>query len=568
MFKHYRTVLASLIIIAIISISGCSGPNKYADMVIHGGTIYTVDDDNSAAEAVAVKDGRIMAVGTMADIKPLIGDSTEILDVNGATVFPGLIEGHGHFIGMGYSKMQLDLMNIENFDELVAMVAAAVKESEAGEWILGRGWHQSKWIPAASPSVKGFPVHDALSAVSPDNPVYLRHASGHATFANAKAMEIAGVTADTPQPKGGEIIKDADGNPIGVFTERASGLVGRHVPDSTPARNKRALKLAVETALENGITSFHDAGIGNNTVERYKEAIRDGEMKIRIYAMLRLGDDALEGWYKRGPIIGYGDDHLTVRSIKISSDGALGSRGAWLVDDYTDRPGHKGHETTPMSRIRKVAVDALNNGFQLCVHAIGDRANREVLDQFEAAMNETGIKEDHRFRIEHAQHLQLDDIPRFAELGVIPAMQGIHMASDMNWAIDRLGTKRIEDGAYVWQKLLQSGVPIVNGTDVPVEPISPIASFYASVARRTLKGNQEAWFYPEQAMSRVEALRSYTLDAAYGAFEEDIKGSIKVGKLADFTILDRDILTVPEGDILATKVVHTIIGGKVVYSGK
>ncbi len=563
-----RFLLASLVIITAFLISGCSSEPKIADMVLHAEIIYTMDKSTPTVESVAVKDGIIIALGTMDEIKPLIDDNTKIMHLHNQTVVPGLIEGHGHFMGMGYAKMQLDLMGIENYDEMIALVAAAVKETEPGEWILGRGWHQSKWTPAASPQVNGFPLHDALSAVSPDNPVFLRHASGHASFANAKAMEIAGVTAETPQPTGGEIIKDSSGRPTGIFTERAGGLVGRHVPDSTPARNSQALKLAVANAVENGITSFHDAGVGTNTVERYQKAIDDRDMKIRMYVMLRLGDEGLEQWYERGPIIGYGNNHLTVRSIKITSDGALGSRGAWLVDDYSDRAGHTGHETTPMSRIRKVAVDALENGFQLCVHAIGDRANREVLNQFESAMNETGIKKDHRFRIEHAQHLQLDDITRFAELGVIPAMQGIHMGSDMTWAIDRLGAQRIEDGAYVWQKLLQSGVRIVNGTDVPVEPISPIASFYATVARRTLTGNQEAWFHPEQSMSRDEALRSYTIDAAYGAFEEDIKGSIEVGKLADFTVLSKDIMTVPEDEILSTVVTVTIVGGQVVYAVK
>ncbi|MGR3180068.1 MAG: amidohydrolase, partial [Candidatus Anammoxibacter sp.] len=505
--------------------------------------------------------------GSSAEALAMIGEQTTELDLEGRTMTPGLIESHGHFMGQGNMKLNLDFMTIANFDEMVEMVAEAVGNTAPGEWITGRGWHQDKWTLETSPMVNGFPVHEKLSAVSPDNPVYLRHASGHGGFANAKAMEIAGVTRDTEDPDGGEIIKDANGNPTGMFVERAQGLISRNIPDSTPETDRRALELAVQDNLENGITSFQDMGSGQETIDLFKEFMADGKLGVRLWVMLSGGnEELLKRWYESGPEIGLGDNFLTIRAIKLASDGALGSRGAWLLEDYTDRPGHAGFSTTPMEYVNTVAHDALKYGFQLGVHAIGDRANREVLDQFEDAFkaNPTAAA-DARFRIEHAQHISEEDIPRFGELGVIAAMQGIHMASDRPWAIDRLGIDRIVEGAYVWQKLLQTGAKVINGTDVPVEPVDPIASFYASVTRMTLAGMPEGGYEPSQKMTREQALRSYTLDAAFGAFEEDIKGSIEVGKLADFTVFSQDIMTVPDNEILNTKVDYTIVDGKIMF---
>jgi hypothetical protein len=423
--------------------------------------------------------------------------------------------------------------------------------------------------------VHGFQTHHLLSEVSPDNPVFLKHASGHAGFANSKAMEIAGLTnlaldgIKKFEVEGGEVLVDALGRPIGIFNERAQTLITQHIPERTPESDKKAFELAIKACHKNGITSFHDAGIPKETIDLYDEMKSNGKMDVRIYAMLTGWDkDLLIDWYKKGIMVD--DDHLfTIRSIKLNCDGALGSRGAWLLEPYTDRPGHFGHETLPMEFVKETAVSGLKNGFQVCSHAIGDRANREILDRYEFAFESLpNATKDHRFRIEHAQHLHPEDIPRFAELNVIPAMQAVHMSSDRPWAIDRLGEKRIKEGAYMWQSLLQSGVPIVNGTDVPVEPINPIASFYASVSRKTLKGTPEGGYEPDQKMTRAQALKSYTLDAAYGAFEEDIKGSITVGKLADFTIFDNDIMTIPEDEILTTKVVMTIFNGEVVYNSE
>jgi predicted amidohydrolase YtcJ len=385
-------------------------------------------------------------------------------------------------------------------------------------------------------------------------------------------MEIAGLQkialdgVKKYEVEGGEVLVDALGRPTGVFNERAQTLITQHIPDKTPESDTKAFELAVQACHKNGITSFHDAGIPKETIALYKKMKSEGKMKTRIYAMLTGWDkELLSEWFEKGTMVD--SNHLfTIRSVKLNCDGALGSRGAWLLEPYSDRPGHFGHETLPMEFVKETAINGLKHGFQVCSHAIGDRANREILDRYEIALKEvTDASTDHRFRIEHAQHLHPEDIPRFAALNVIPAMQAVHMSSDRPWAIDRLGEKRIKEGAYMWQDLLQSGVPIVNGTDVPVEPLNPIPSFYASVSRKTLKGTPEGGYEPEQKMTREQALKSYTLDAAYGAFEEDIKGSINVGKLADFTIYDQDIMTVSEDKILNTKVVMTIFNGDVVY---
>ena len=545
---------------------GCES-NK-ADLIIENGIIYTMDDFNPIAESVAVQSGKIIGVGSNYYIQSFIGNNTKVLDLKGATMVPGLIEGHGHFMGLGYAKMRLDLSTVSSYDELVDMVSGAVAEAKPGEWILGRGWHQSKWEPVPVPLVKGFQTHDKLSAISPNNPVWLTHASGHAAFGNAKAMELAGVTSETEFGFGGEIIKDLRGNPTGVFNERAQGLVSQYVEtEGEDNSSQRALELAVQACLENGITSFQDAGSGSNSINAYREGLSSNSLRIRLYVMLTSRDpDLLKEWYKKGPEIGTGNDYLTIRSIKLNTDGALGSRGAWLLDSYTDRPGHFGMATQSMDYVYEVSRNGLANGFQVNSHAIGDRANREVLDQYEKVFNENPkLAENHRWRIEHAQHIDPADIPRFGLMGVIPAIQGIHMASDRPWAIDRLGRQRIIESAYVWRDLIDSGAILINGTDVPVEPIDPIASIYASTARKTLKGKPEGGYEPNQKMTRLEALKSYTINAAYGAFEEDIKGSIEIGKYADFTVLSQNIITVPEDQILNTKVRYTIINGQIEY---
>ena len=537
-----------------------------ADLVLRGGRIVTLDARTPEAQALASRNGAIVALGTDADVARYIGPATQVIDLAGQLAIPGFIEGHGHFTGIGDGKLNLDLMNTKSWDEIVHMVALAVEQARPGQWIIGRGWHQEKWTSTPQPNVEGFPTHEALDKVSPNNPVILTHASGHASFANAKAMELSGITRDTPNPNGGEVLKDKDGNPTGLLRETASGLVRRGAGEPRPtaeeleARAEKVLELADQEVISKGITSFQDAGSGFDVVNRIKGLIDAGRMRVRLWVMIRGGNAQS---LKANRVVGYGNNQLTVRAIKITADGALGSRGAWLLEPYSDKPDSTGLATTPVDQIRQAAQVAIDAGYQVCIQAIGDRANGEVLNVYEETFRKNNRDgKELRWRIEHAQHLSAADIPRFGQLGVIAAMQGIHCTSDAPWVAPRLGAKRAEEGAYVWQKLMKSGAVVTNGTDAPVEDVDPIASYYASVTRKAKDGTV---FYGDQKMSRMEALRSYTLNNAFAAFEEDIKGSLSLGKLADITVLTKDITTVPDEEIREAKVAYTIIGGKVVY---
>lgn len=559
-----------LCILTIISLA-CSNQEK-ADLVIKGGTIYTADAKNSTVEAVAIKANKIVAVGSAADIEKFIGEKTKVVDLEGKIMTPGFIEGHGHIMGVGYNELNLDLMNVKSYEEMVEKVREAVAKAQPGQWILGRGWHQDKWDVKPDKMVKGFQTHQLLSEASPNNPVFLRHASGHAAIANAKAMELAGVNQLSKEAlnqasgDGGEIIKDELGNPTGIFNERAMTLIASKIPENTAETDKQALELAIKACWRNGITSFHDAGASRENIALFQSFQRENKLGVRLYPMLTGWDlDYVYEFFEKGPILD-NTNFLSVRSVKLNCDGALGSRGAWLLEPYTDRTDFSGMATYSMDTVLKVSRKALAAGFQVCAHAIGDRANQEILNRYEQAFTENPEKaKDHRFRIEHAQHLHPNDIGRFAKLGVIPAMQAIHMSSDRPWAIDRLGEKRIKEGAYMWQSLLTSGAVIVNGTDAPVEPLTPIPSFYASVSRMTLKGEPEGGYEPEEKMTREQALRSYTIDAAFGEFAEKVKGSIEVGKLADFTVFSKDIMKVSEKEILEAEVMMTVVDGKIVY---
>jgi predicted amidohydrolase YtcJ len=568
-------ILNGFICLAFIAfVLSCSPDKEPADVVILGGKIYTVNEKQPTVEAVVVKNDKIEFAGTEKEAREWVGDSTKIIDLKGKTMTPGFIEGHGHLMGVGDNELNLDLMGVKSFEELVEKVKVAVSNAKPGQWILGRGWHQDKWDTKPNDMVKGFPSHQLLSKISPNNPVFLSHASGHMSLANAKAMEIAGVnqlsveSLNKGSVEGGEIIRDAQGNPTGLFNENAEEIIARFIPDSDEERLTQAFELAMKACHRNGITSFHDAGVGRESIALFKKLKNDGKLSVRLYVMITGWDrDLVHEWLKHGPEVDK-ENWLTIRSIKLNCDGALGSRGAWLLESYTDRADFFGMATLSMDTVLATSQKALKSGFQVCSHAIGDRANREILDRYETAFKENAGVKDHRFRIEHAQHLHPNDIPRFGQLGVIPAMQAIHMSSDRPWAIDRLGEKRIKEGAYMWQSLLKSGAKIVNGTDAPVEPLNPIPCFYASVSRMTLKGEPVGGYEPEEKMTREQALRSYTLDAAYGAFEEGIKGSIEPGKLADFTIFSSDIMTVSEMEILKAEVAMTIIGGKVVFEKK
>jgi predicted amidohydrolase YtcJ len=555
------------IVFPLILVTGCSGPAGErpapADLVLTHGKIVTLDEAMPTAEALALGGGKVLAVGTDAEIEPYIGEGTEVLDLEGRLATPGLIEGHGHFLATGLSKMQLNLMGTTSWQQIVDMVAQRVAQVEPGTWIEGRGWHQDKWDSKPVPSVEGLPVHDSLSAISPDNPVVLRHASGHSCFANAKAMELAGIDRDTPDPEGGEIVRDADGDPIGVFRETAQSLVARQTPPTEEER-LRMVELATQEALENGVTSFQDAGSPVDVVEMFHRLADAGKLRLRLWVMVRDSNDKMEEALPRLRTVGTDGGYLTVRAIKRVLDGALGSHGAWLLEPYTDLPSSTGLMTTPLDVIAASAEMALENDYQLCVHAIGDRANREILNLYQKTFEEHGVDgKKLRWRVEHAQHLDPDDIPRFGELGVIASMQAIHCTSDGSWVPTRLGDERAKEGAYVWRKLIDSGAVVSNGTDVPVEDIDPVANYYAAVTRRLPDGS---YFYPDQVMGRLEALRASTLNAAYAAFEEDVKGSLTPGKYGDVTVLSKDILTVPADEIRDARVVYTIVGGEVRYA--
>jgi predicted amidohydrolase YtcJ len=567
--RHFPCLLFIALTIA------CSARKTPADLILRGGKIYTLNETTATVEAVAVTADTIVYAGDREGSKAFEGDNTKVIELGERTMTPGFIESHGHLMALGYAELTLDLSLVKSYEELVEKVKSAVARAQPGEWILGQGWHQDKWSRKPSVMVKGFQTHSLLSAVSPDNPVFLEHASGHAVFVNAKAMQVAGIhplsieklTRDAVE--GGEVIRDGLGNPTGILVDHAEGLVKKYIPKSTEETDAKALELAIASCLRNGITGFHDAGASRRTIALYEKFKLEGKLTTRLYVMLEAGDSKnLKEWYRHGPEIDP-THRLTIRSIKLRCDGALGTRSAWLLEPYSDRGDSYGMATLSMDTVSKTCRDALQFGFQVCAHAIGDRANREILDRYEMAFQENPMKaNDARFRIEHAQHLHPDDIPRFGRLGVIASMQAIHLSSDRPWAIERLGKKRIEDGAYRWQALLRTGAKVINGTDVPVEPINPVACFYASVTRKTLKGEPEGGYEPKEKMTRQQALRSYTLDAAYGASEERIKGSIELGKLADFTIFSQDIMSVSENELLKTDVVMTVVGGKVVFEKK
>ena len=570
-FPRLFPVLTILIFMFAATVfTSCVRRPEPADMVLLNGKIITVDDDKPQAEAAAIRGDIIVAVGRTSEIRLYVDQKTNVIDLKGRLAIPGFIEGHAHFMSLGYSLMRPDLSTARNWDEIVGIVAQAADEAQPGEWILAKGWHQEKWNEIPTPNVDGLPFHDALSKITPDNPVLLSHASGHSYIANAKAMEMAGITRETPDPEGGEIVRDSAGNPIGVFRETAmDSLYGAfnkseeaRTPEQIEAEKRRVVELAIQECLSHGITTFHDAGVSFETIDLYKELVTEDLLGIRLWVMIGEDNEELKKHLPRYKIVAMGDNRLTVSAIKRSIDGALGSHGAWLLAPYSDLPNSTGLNTETIEDIRETARLAIKSGFQLCTHAIGDRANREVLNIYEETFETHQQKDDLRWRIEHAQHLHPDDIPRFSQLDVIASMQGSHATSDGPWVIKRLGEKRAGEGAYVWQKLMKSGAMVANGTDAPVEDVNPLTSFYASITRRLPDGTI---FYPDQRMTRQEALRSYTINNAYAAFEEDIKGSISVGKLADITVLSGDIMTLPDEEILDTEVLYTIVGGKIMY---
>jgi predicted amidohydrolase YtcJ len=537
---------------------GCA--TEHADLILTNAVVHTVDPDRPRAEAVAVRGSRIVAVGSSDEVGALAGPETRVRDLGGRTVVPGFDDAHAHLLGIGFARLDVDLVGTASWDEVVARVTEAARTRQPGTWIRGQGWHEEKWTAAPDGAVRGFPTHHALSAVTPDHPVLLTRADGHALIANARAMADLGITSETPVPDGGEMIRDAAGEPTGLFVDSAQGLVDPGA--RTEAQTHQALSLAMEECLEKGVTSLTDAGASASTLDLYRGAAARGGLRVRVYAMA-AGLETLRGLEK--PEIGLGHGFLTIRSVKAFADGALGSRGAALLEPYADDPGNLGLLVTAEAELLETARLALERGFQMGTHAIGDRGNRVVLDVYEKTLAERPDVKDPRFRVEHAQILDEADIPRFGALGILASVQGIHCPSDRPWAPRRLGDARVAEGGYAWQKLLASGARLLNGTDAPVEDLSPIQNFHATVTRQDAEGRPPGGFDPDQRLGRAEALRTMTLDAAYGTFEEDTKGSITPGKVADLVVLSRDILSVPAPEILDTEVLATLVNGQILY---
>jgi len=543
-----------------------------ADLVLRGGTVATVDPALGNVEAIAVNGYQITAVGSNDEISAYIGPETEVIELNGRFAMPGFIEGHGHYMGLGRSKQILDLTKVHNWAEVVSMVAGAVDKAEPGEWIFGRGWHQDKWDSVPDDAVDGVPRNDTLNAVSPDNPVSLGHASGHAGFFNDAALAAAGIDDDTPDPPGGTIVRAPDGRATGLMRETAQRLLneaigiyqGRLTPEEMEEADRDRVMLAADEALSHGVTSFQDAGTSLEGIDFFKKLEEEGNLPVRLYVMVRrASNDVMDEILPQYKMLPEGNDYLTVRAIKRQIDGALGSHGAWLLEPYADLPETSGLVLEPVEDIERTAEIAVKHGFQLNTHAIGDRAVRETLDLYERAWAKMKVDgKGLRWRIEHSQHIDPVDVPRFGALGVIASVQAIHGTSDGPWIPTRLGEERAKSTSQPWRDLFNTGAVITNGTDVPVEPIDPIAGYYASVSRMMVNGKR---FYPEHAMTREEALQTYTINNAYAAFEEDIKGSLTPGKYADITVLSQDLLTVEEDRIPETKVDFTIVGGEVKY---
>jgi len=546
-----------LVLTATLALAAPLGAQQPADLIVVNARIYTADATRPLAHALAVRDGTLLFVGSVRGAEALAGPKTERWDLGGATVIPGMVDAHVHLLGLGQALRIVDLVGTRSYDEVIARVVERAKTARPGAWIQGRGWDQNDW------TVTRFPTHDALSRAVPNNPVLLTRVDGHAALVNAKAMELAGLTAQTQDPDGGRIIRDAAGAPTGVLVDRAQGLVGRVIPADSRDEVKAATLAAIAEANRWGLVGVHDAGEPEDVIAVFEELAKAGQYNLRNYVMVRADEDALDRLMARGPRTALYGGRLWIRAIKITADGALGSRGAAMLKDYSDEPGNRGLVTADSGYMRRVAAKALRHGFQVNVHAIGDAANRKVLDIFEDALREVPTA-DHRFRIEHAQILNYHDIPRFAELDVIPSMQGSHQTSDMYWVPTRIGWNRAQ-GSYAWRSLLNTGVVIPNGSDFPVEGVNPLRSFKAFVSRSDTNGYPVGGWFPAQKTTRQEALLSMTLWPAFAAFMEDVSGSLTAGKYADFVVLDQDIMTVPEDRILETRVLRTVLGGKAVY---
>jgi hypothetical protein len=553
----HRISLHAILLVASAGTALAQGAPTSADLIVTNARIYTVDDSRPVVDALAIASGRVLFAGNASGAMALRGAATKVVDLGGRTVIPGMIDAHGHVAGLGDALHIVDLTGTTTYDEVVARVAARAQKTPKGEWVLGRGWDQNDWGDTR------FPTHEKLTTAVPDHPVYLVRVDGHAGLANLKALQAANVTAATQDPTGGHIERNADGSPAGVFVDNAQGLVRRAIPRATRGGVKSSIVDAIKEAQRWGITGVHDAGAGATELDVYEELAKTGALKFRLYAMISDNAATIDAWFKRGPLSDGYNGSLWVRSIKLYSDGALGSRGAALLEPYRDDPKNTGLLVSAPAHIQDVTTRALKAGFQVNTHAIGDRGNRLVLDAYAAALKAQPTA-DHRLRVEHAQILHFDDVPRFAALGVIPSMQASHQTSDMYWAEARLGAGRLL-GAYAWRSLLNTGVVIPNGSDFPVEQVNPLISFHSAISRQDARDWPPGGWYPAERMTRDEALKSMTLWAAYAGFQEKVLGSLTPGKYADFVVLDQDIMRVPAEHILRTKVLSTWVGGARVY---
>ncbi len=558
-------IFALIISIALLSFVSISPKTEPADLVFRNGNIYTVNERQPNAQAIAVKGNRIIFVGTDAEVKKYEGKATRVVDLKGRTVVPGMTDSHNHLIGVGLREMTLNLEGTTSLEDFLAKVKARVERAKPGEWITGRGWIETFWKPPV------FPTRQDLDKVAPNNPIFLDRADGHGAVVNTAALKIAAVDRDTPNPFGGEISKDKAGEPNGMLLDNAQDLVTRHIPQTKPAEYEQAVLLGVKREIELGWCQIQDAGGSYADVALYRKLYDEGKIKLRIYKAVHGPSESAQRLLREGATIGAYDGRFTVRTIKVVSDGALGSRGAALLEPYSDKPETSGFLTVKEEELLPMLSEALRQGIQVETHAIGDRANRFILDSYEKAMTavppgQRKISEP-RWRVEHAQIVSPVDIPRFAKLGVIPSMQPSHAIGDLHFAPSRLGIKRLE-GAYAWQSFIKSGSMVVAGSDAPVERGEPMIEFYAAVARRDQKGFSGEGWHPEQAVSREQALKMLTLWPAFAAFEEKTKGSIEAGKFADLTVLSADIMKISEPLILKTRCVMTVIGGEIVYESQ
>ncbi|MFN8666736.1 MAG: amidohydrolase [Gemmatimonadaceae bacterium] len=553
-----RPRLASVLALAsALALPLATGGAQAPDLIVTNARIYTVDQNRPVVDAMAIRGGRIVATGPSRLITAMKGSATQVVDLGGKTVIPGMIDAHVHMMGLGQALATVDLRGTTSYDEVIARVAERARTTPPGRWITGVAWDQNDW-----PDTR-FPTHEKLSAAVPNHPVFLQRVDGHAALLNAAAIKAAGLTPATKDPFGGHIERTATGVPTGVLVDGAMAIAEKVIPPPTHDELRAAAIAAAQEMNRWGLTSVEDAGVGKESIDVLEELAKEGKLSVRNYVMI-AGDSAnLAHYFGRGPQSALYDGHLWIKSIKMVADGALGSRGASLLEPYSDDARTTGLTLVPAGAVRRVGAEALRRGFQLNVHAIGDRANRVVLDEFEAALKDAPSP-DHRFRIEHAQIIHPEDIPRFAQLGVIPSMQASHQTSDMYWAGNRLGPQRLL-GAYAWRSLLNSGVIIPNGSDLPVEKTNPLLSFHAAISRQDDNNWPAGGWYPEQRMTRDEALKSMTMWAAWAAFMEKEVGSLEAGKYADFVVLDQDIMQVPAELVLKTNVLSTWVAGKAVY---